>query len=60
MLLLLQVVGSILGSEHLIRDAMDEGKRSGMAKSGDIVLVIHGLIEGVAGNSNSLKVLTVP
>jgi len=54
------VVGSILGSEHLIRDAMEDAKRKGIAKAGDIVLVIHGLIEGVAGNSNSLKVLTVP
>jgi len=54
------VVGSILGSEHLIRDAMEDAKRRGVAKSGDIVLVIHGIIEGVAGNSNSLKVLTVP
>jgi pyruvate kinase len=53
------VVGSILGSEHLVRDAMEDGKRRGVAKSGDTVLVIHGIIEGVAGNSNSLKVLTV-
>jgi len=54
------VVNDIHGSEHLILDAMEQAKRKGMAKSGDNVVVIHGLIEGVAGNSNSFKVITVP
>jgi len=32
----------------------------GLAKSGSLVVVVQGVIEGKTGNSNSLKVLTIP
>jgi len=54
------VVSSIKGTEQLVLQAMGRALSLGLAKSGNLVVVVHGVIEGVPGNSNSLKVLTIP
>jgi len=54
------VVPSIKGSEQLILQAMGKALGLGLAKSGSLVVVVQGVVEGVPGNSNSLKVLTIP
>jgi len=54
------VVDSVKGTEHLIQLAMDKGKVLGLCQSGSLVVIVAGTLEGVPGNSNSLKVLTVP
>jgi len=53
-------VSNIKGSDQLILQAMGKALGLGVAKSGSLVVVIHGVIEGVSGNSNSLKVLAIP
>jgi len=54
------VVSNIKGSDQLILQGMGKALGLGLAKSGSLVVVIHGVIEGVSGNSNSLKVLAIP
>jgi pyruvate kinase len=53
-------VGSMIGTTSVITRAMDAGKDEfGYVKSGDHVVVVHGLQEATAGATNLLKVLTV-
>jgi pyruvate kinase len=54
------VVDSVKGSEYLVQLAMDKGKVLGLCSSGSLVVIVAGTLEGIPGNSNSLKVLTVP
>jgi len=54
------VVSSIKGSDQLVLQAMGRALGLGLAKSGSLVVVVQGVVEGVPGNSNSLKVLTIP
>jgi len=54
------LVESMKGSESLVLRAMEYGKTKGLCKAGSLVVVVHGVVEGSPGNSNSLKVLTVP
>jgi len=54
------IVSNIKGSDLLVLQAMGRALSLGLAKSGSLVVVISGVIEGVPGNSNSLKVLTIP
>jgi len=53
-------VSSIKGTEQLVLQAMGRALGLGIAKSGSQVVVVHGVFEGVPGNSNNLKVLTIP
>jgi len=53
-------VPNIKGTDQLILQAMVRALGYGIAKSGSLVVVVHGVMEGVSGNSNSLKVLTIP
>lgn len=53
------VVPSMLGSDHLIAEAMEYSKKIGVSKSGDLAVVVQGTLEGQAGNSNILKVLNI-
>jgi len=48
------------GQDKLISDAMDLAKQRGLVKSGDRVVVVKGVVEGVSGNSNSCTILPVP
>jgi len=54
------LVESMKGSEGLVLRAMEYGKKKGLCKAGSLCVVVHGVVEGSPGNSNSLKVLTVP
>jgi len=54
------LVSSVKGSEQLVLQAMGRALALGLAKSGSLVVVIQGVVEGIPGNSNSLKVLTIP
>jgi pyruvate kinase len=54
------VVESVKGQDYLVQLAMDKGKVLGLCQSGSLVVVVAGTLEGIPGNSNSLKVLTVP
>jgi len=53
-------VPSLKGTEHLISLGMEKAKALGLCKSGSLVVVVSGTVEGTSGNSNSLRVLTVP
>jgi len=53
------LVPSMKGTDHLIAEGMDKGKKMGLCSSGSIVVVVHGTLEGNVGNSNLMKVLTV-
>jgi len=54
------LVSSVKGSDQLVLQAMGRALALGLAKSGSLVVVVQGVIEGKTGNSNSLKVLTIP
>jgi len=58
------VVPKHLGSSSkgisTITQAMEYSKAIGLAKSGDLVVCVQGVVEGVSGNSNSFKILTIP
>jgi len=54
------LVQSIKGTEQLVLQAMGRALSLSLARSGSLVVVISGVVEGVPGNSNSLKVLTIP
>jgi len=53
------VVPSMLGSDHLISEAMEHAKNSRISKPGNLAVVIQGTLEGNPGNSNLLKVLPI-
>jgi len=53
------VVPSMVGSDQLIREAMEAAKRLGIAKKGDMAVIVQGTLEGNPGNSNLLKVLPI-
>lgn len=51
---------SVHGTEKLVADAMQQAKAKGLCKSGSTVVVVSGVVEGVSGSTNSLRVLVVP
>jgi pyruvate kinase len=53
------IVPSMVGSDQLIRDAMQEAKNRGISKVGSLAVIVHGTLEGNPGNSNLLKVLPI-
>jgi len=54
------LVKTVKGTDQLVLQAMGRALALGLAKSGSLVVVIQGVVEGIPGNSNSLKVLTIP
>jgi len=54
------MVPSVQGTEHLVTEAMQKAKAMNLCKSGSLAVVVTGIVEGVSGNSNSLRVLVVP
>jgi len=54
------LVPSLKGTDQVIAWAMDHAKKRGFVKSGDLVVVISGIIELMPGNSNNMRVITVP
>lgn len=53
------VMGSMIGSEAILHRAADIGKGLGWCKTGDQIVGVHGVTEGVTGHTNLLKVLQV-
>jgi pyruvate kinase len=53
------LVGTVKGTEHLISEAMERAKKEGLVKSGSLVVVCSGIVEGIPGSTNSLRVITV-
>jgi pyruvate kinase len=53
------LVGTVKGTEHLIAEAMERAKKEGLVKSGSLVVVCSGIVEGIPGSTNSLRVITV-
>jgi pyruvate kinase len=51
--------GTVKGTEHLIAEAMERAKKEGLVKSGSLVVVCSGIVEGIPGSTNSLRVITV-
>jgi len=54
------LTASFEGTDHVIAKALKQAVAKGMVKSGDSIVAVHGTGEGVAGNSNLMKVMTVP
>jgi len=54
------LVPSVHGTDKLVEDAMNRGKALGLCKTGSLVVVITGVVEGKPGNSNNMKIITVP
>jgi len=54
------LVDSVKGTERLITEALEKAKNEKLCKSGDLVVVCSGIIEGIPGNTNSLRVISVP
>jgi len=54
------VVNSLAGTDHVIATAVEHAKKQGFVKEGDLVVVISGIIELKAGNSNNMRVIVVP
>jgi pyruvate kinase len=51
---------SVKGTEQLLQDAMERCKKLGLCKTGSLVVAVSGITEGISGNTNSLRVITVP
>jgi len=41
-------------------EAMEYAKKIGLVKSGDLVVVVQGVVHGMAGNTNSCQILVAP
>jgi len=54
------VCPSVHGTEKLVADGMEKAKQMGLCKSGGTVVVVSGVVEGVSGSTNSLRVLRCP
>jgi len=53
------LVPSMLGSDQLIKVAMDKAKKLGISRPGTLAVIVQGTLEGNPGNSNLLKVLPI-
>jgi len=54
------LVDNVKGTEKLISDALVRAKKQKLCKTGDLVVVCSGIVEGIPGNTNSLRVISVP
>jgi len=52
-------VESLTGTDKLVEKALELGWGMGLVKPGSRVLVVSGIMEGVQGKTNSMRVLTV-
>jgi pyruvate kinase len=53
------VMGSMIGTDSIVHRAEDMLKELGWVKSGDLVVAVHGQIEGRPGSTSLCRVLTV-
>jgi len=49
-----------LNTDSVVAVAIERAKKEGRVKPGDTVVAVSGDIEGVAGQTNSFKVIVVP
>jgi pyruvate kinase len=54
------VYPTVHGTEQLLSDALQKAKQQGLVKSGSTVVVVSGIVEGVSGGTNAMRVITVP
>jgi len=54
------LTASFVGTDSVISKALKQAVSSGMVKSGDSIVAVHGTQEETAGHSNLMKVMTVP
>jgi len=54
------LTASFVGTDSVIAKALARAKSDGMARSGDVVVCVHGQREECPGHSNLLKMVTVP
>jgi len=54
------LTASFVGTDSVIKKALDKAKSDGMVKSGDHVVAVHGQREECPGHSNLLKMVVVP
>jgi pyruvate kinase len=54
------LVPSVKGTESLIIESLNRAKNERLVKSGDLVVVCSGIVEGIPGSTNSLRVIHVP
>lgn len=54
------LTASFQGTDSVLRKALDRAKENGMVDSGDQVVALHGQKEECPGQTNLLKVVTVP
>jgi len=54
------LTASFVGTDAVIKKALDKAKADGMVKAGDVVVAIHGQREECPGHSNLLKMVVVP
>ncbi len=53
------VMGSMIGTEGIMHRAEDLLKDLGYAKSGDALVAVHGVVDGVKGSTNLCRVITI-
>jgi len=53
------LVESLIGTDGIVERALQQSLDRGIIKKGDRIIVISGIMEGVPGKTNGLKVLTV-
>eukprot|EP00932_Pfiesteria_piscicida_P003243 SRR837773.13156.p1 GENE.SRR837773.13156~~SRR837773.13156.p1 ORF type:complete len:135 (+),score=50.27 SRR837773.13156:42-407(+) len=54
------LTASFVGTDSVITKAIAKAKADGMVKSGDVIVAVHGQQEECPGQSNLLKMVTVP
>jgi len=53
------MLGSMLGTDAILIKAQDMVKRKGWVSSGDLVVCVYGLKEGITGTTNMMRVIVV-
>ena len=54
------VMGSMIGTDSILMRSCELIKDMGWAKSGDVIVAVHGSIEGKPGATNLCRVLVCP
>jgi len=54
-----KLVDSIIGADNIIKMVVKEETKKGSLKPGDVVVLVFGNVEGVTGQTNNMKVITI-
>jgi len=52
-------VDSLTGADKLVEKALEFGWNLGLVKPGSRIVLVSGIMEGVPGKTNSMRVLTI-